>query len=233
MTITAILPCRKGSERVPQKNVRQFVSSGESLLTLKLAQLSHLDFVDEILLSTNDDEVVEQAQSLGMLKLRIDSRPEKLCQSDTNLQDLISYLGANVAPGEFLWTHATSPFVGPQLYRDAFSAFTSGRDAGFDSLVAVEKYQDFFLFQGKPVNFGLDGNFWPRTQDLRSLFRITSGLFIGSSDLLEKSRNRIGARPLLFELTGEAALDVDWPDDFEKASAAFASSGLSAQGEGA
>lgn len=51
------LPCRKGSQRVPNKNTRSFAGIEGGLLRIKLEQLLACKKIDKIYLSS-DDEVV-------------------------------------------------------------------------------------------------------------------------------------------------------------------------------
>ena len=48
--VVAIVPVRKGSQRVPQKNVRPF--AGTTLLDLKLEVLKGISRVDDVVVST-------------------------------------------------------------------------------------------------------------------------------------------------------------------------------------
>ena len=54
----AFLPCRKGSQRVPNKNTRTFAGIEGGLLRIKLEELLKAQLIDEIILSSNDDEVI-------------------------------------------------------------------------------------------------------------------------------------------------------------------------------
>lgn len=215
--LTALVPCRSGSKRVPGKNTRPFMPHGESLLSVKLGQLSELGFVDEIIVSTDDPDCIEIAKARLGSEIVIDHRPPRLAQDDTSLSELTEHLGAIAGGEQFLWTHVTSPFFSSVHYEEAHKVYSSQAISGHRSLMAVEKINDFIWFSGQPLNFGSDDEFWPRSQDLTPAFRVTSGLFMGPTALLRDSRNRISADPLLFEVRGPVALDIDWPDDFEEA----------------
>lgn len=214
MQINVILPCRAGSERVRDKNTRPFTADGRSLLEVKLQHLTELNFVDEVVISTNDAEVVRQATSFSSQKLRVDKRPDSLCASSTRIQDLASYLGKVVGSEHFLWTHVTSPFFGPENYEKGFSLYSDGLGLGFDSLVSVTEIQDFLFFQDEPLNFGDERNYWPRTQDLEPALRVNSAAFIGPTWLLAERNNRIGDHPFFMKVDRLSSLDVDSYDDF-------------------
>ncbi|MDA8580098.1 hypothetical protein N9K72_03895 [Pontimonas sp.] len=215
--VSVLLPCRAGSSRVAGKNTRPFGPRGESLLEIKLKQVIELSFVHEVILSTNDPVCVDIGQRVAGDLLTVDHRPEHLCLDTTSLSDLTRHFGA-IASGEyFLWTHVTSPFFGQTAYKRGYEAFLRAINKGHDSLLAVEPMQDFLIFRDKPMNFGQPENYWPRTQDLESFHRVTSGLFIGGTADLLAHGARAGNRPLFFEVTGPEALDIDWPQQFQMA----------------
>ena len=92
MSISIFLPTRRGSQRVRNKNTRAFSNYKGGLLELKLKQLLQLD-VEEIILSTNDEESIRIAESfIENEKLKIVVRPDELCSSKTKLTDLIEYV---------------------------------------------------------------------------------------------------------------------------------------------
>lgn len=224
--ITVILPCRAGSERVPNKNTRPFTQDGLSLLEVKLYQLLELPTDIRILLSTNDDLCIEIAERLSDSRILIDARPNHLARASTPLEELIEYFGSICDTELFLWTHVTCPFFGSGLYQASIEQFVSNRPLGFDSLLAVERIQDFLYFNSSPLNFGELENFWPRTQDILPAHRVTSSVFLGPTRMMSVEKNRVGSSPVLFEVNHLASIDIDWQEDFDfarKLWAAFSS----------
>ena len=215
--LTAFVPCRAGSKRVSRKNTREFTPDGESLLAVKLDQLSKLSFVDEILVSTDDPECAEIARAKLGSTVRIDRRPAKLAQDSTPLADLIEHFGSITRGERFLWTHVTSPFFSVKHYERAYQMYLARDSQTQVSLMAVEKIRDFLWFRGQPLNFGSSDDFWSPSQSLEPAFRVTSGLFLGPTDLLRNTKNRICSDPLLFEVHGSAAFDIDWAFQFDEA----------------
>ena len=55
--VTAIIPAKKNSVRCPKKNVTRF--SDSSLLALKIKQLKSCKNLDRIIVSTDDDDAVD------------------------------------------------------------------------------------------------------------------------------------------------------------------------------
>lgn len=69
MKITAVIPIRKGSQRVKDKNLRPFGDT--SLMELKLSSLLKVPELDAIVVNTNSDEAIEITKRyMGGVKFR-------------------------------------------------------------------------------------------------------------------------------------------------------------------
>ena len=75
--ITALIPVKKTSDRIKDKNIRRF--SDTSLFVLKLKQISSLSCFDRLIVSTEDSELMKIAESYGF---QIHSRDKKYSTSE-------------------------------------------------------------------------------------------------------------------------------------------------------
>ena len=220
--ITVFLPCRAGSERIPNKNTKKFSGLKGGLLQLKLQQLLRVKSIDQIILSTNDPQVIKIGEEFAH-KVLIDVRPEELALSSTSTDDLIQYIPKIVTKGHVLWTHTTSPFIDEDIYDKAISLYSSNlRSGSCDSLMSVTRLQAFLWNKKGSVNYDRKVEKWPRTQTLDELFEINSGIFINSIDNYLEFKDRIGVNPYLMNIEGYKSFDIDWPVDFELAEMIFA-----------
>lgn len=219
MTMIAFLPCRAGSQRVPLKNTRPFADNPEGLVGLKLDQLLKAGAIDQVVLSSNDPVVIAIGEKrLGVAggRLVIDHRPDHLCSSATSTDEVIAYVPQIVAAGDVLWTHVTSPFFDHEEYDAAVAAYGAARAAGsHDSLMGVTRLSTFLWNEDGPINYDRTVEKWPRTQTLRPLFEVNSAIFIAPIESYRRRSDRIGDRPLLYEISKDKTVDIDWPDDFE------------------
>jgi len=222
MKITAFLPCRAGSERVPKKNTRTFAGVEGGLLRIKLQQLIDCELIDSIVLSTNDQEVIDIAEIIADNKVIIDRRPEHLATSSTSTDDLVKYVPSLVSEGAVLWTHVTSPFVDAVIYNKAIAIYKKKLKSGEnDSLMSVMALRTFIWDKNGAVNYDREKEKWPRTQTIDPLFEIDSGIFIAGADIYRDLDDRIGRNPYLFENSKIDAFDIDWEDDFFIAEAIY------------
>ena len=214
--IIAFLPMRKGSQRVKNKNIKDFAGVKGGLTFIKISQLLKSKKIDKIIVSTNDEEVKNIALSFNSSKISIDDRPEHLASSETSTDDLVKYVPTIINGGIVLWTHVTSPFVNETIYDDMIEKYLDETD-NFDSLMSVTKIQKFLWDKTKPINYDKSKEKWPRTQTIEPIFEVNSGAFIADIEVYKSLNDRVGDKPYLYELSEKEAFDIDWKDDFELA----------------
>lgn len=223
MSIAVFLPTRKGSERVKNKNTRKFSDFEGGLLELKLLQLKHLN-VEEVILSTNDEESLKVAKTLqkDFPNLKIDLRPDHLASSSTSLTDLINYVPEITGCDHIIWTHVTSPMVDATTYQESIDRYEEAIKNGHDSLMSVLPFQNFLWKKEFNDIINREGELrWPRTQDLAILYEINSAIFITPRNIYKEKMDRVGDNPYLFEMNKLNSLDVDWEEDFKIAEAVY------------
>lgn len=215
--ITVFLPCRKGSERVKNKNTRPFAGVIGGLVRIKLEQLIQVTGIDHIVLSTNDEEVKAIGRSLAHPKIHIDGRPEHLATSRTSTDELIVYVPSIIATGTVLWTHVTSPFIGASDYAEMIAVYQKALGEGHDSLMTVTKLQKFLWNEHGPINYDREQEKWPRTQTLPPLYEIDSGAFMAEIEVYQHFQDRVGQKPKLFVQEEQKSFDIDWEENFRMA----------------
>ncbi len=213
--ISFFLPTRKGSERVINKNTRPFAGIEGGLVENKIKQILAAKRIDEIIFSSNDEKCLEVAQKYTSdSRMKIIERPEELCLSSTNLQDLICYVPTITDAEHILWGHVTTPLAGAEEYDKAIEKYLYNLSAGYDSLVGVTELKNFLLNkEGQVINNTTDIP-WPRTQDLEVLYEINHTIFLAKRDVYIEQKNRLGKKVLLHVMDEICSKDIDWEDDF-------------------
>lgn len=220
MDLAVFLPCRAGSQRVRQKNVRPFAGVQGGLLQIKMQQLIGIPEVRVIMVSTNDPLVVQVVRQFDDPRIVIDDRPEELASSSTSTDELIRYVPTVLHAGHILWTHVTSPFVSADVYQSAIGAYQEALRKGYDSLMSVTPMQKFIWDTNGPL-YDISRENWPRTQTIAPLYEVNSAVFLAAASVYEKQGNRIGSKPFLYEMNHEIAFDVDWEHEFSMAEQMF------------
>ncbi|WP_300345375.1 hypothetical protein [Nesterenkonia sp.] len=217
--ITAVVPCRAGSERVKNKNTRPFAGYGHGLLELKLSQLADVDELDEIIVSTNDPVVADYAEKFSAshdARVTVMERPDELGRSSTPMSRFIQYLGTLRETGTMLMTHVTHPFVTAETFRELIASWRQAAASGHDSLLTVTKLHTFLWdAQGRPYNYDAAAERWPRSQDIDPLYEINHVAYLIGFPTVRSTGDRVGENPFMHQMSGEAVMDIDWEDQFQ------------------
>ena len=214
--VNVFLPMRAGSERIPRKNTKPFANIEGGLCKIKLEQLVKCNFVERIIVSTDDPEVKKISKCINSKKIDLLSRPVELAVSSTSTEALIEH-AADIMPNEhIMWTHVTSPFIDSNIYDWIIETYFNNLQR-FDSLMTVTKVQKYIWNDAGALNYDISVEKWPRTQTLSPLWEINSGAFITSREIYQGKKDRIGYTPYLFQLENEIGFDIDWPSDFKTA----------------
>jgi CMP-N-acetylneuraminic acid synthetase len=222
--IVFFIPTRKGSERVIDKNTRDFAGIKGGILKVKIQQILDLKLPYDIVISTNDEKTKELANSFNDSRIKVINRPEELCLSSTNISEFISYIPSIIPTGNVFWLHATAPFVTTKTYLDAIEKYQN-LSSKFDSLISVTKIQQFIWDpeNNQCINHDRSTLKWPRTQDLKPLYEINHAFYINSIENYHRFKDRIGEKPFYYELNKLEAFDIDWDEDFKVAEQIYVS----------
>jgi CMP-N-acetylneuraminic acid synthetase len=212
--LTCFLPCRSGSERIPKKNTRPFANFNFGLVELKVSQLLSCDSIDEIIVSTDDKEIINYVERLNNAKLIVHCRAACLSSSETSTDQLVAHALSLIPEGDILWTHVTSPFINESIYEKIINSYKINLSQGYDSLMTVNELYGFLWKNGQPFNYDKTREKWPRTQTLEPIFEINNGAFLASAHVYKEQNDRIGVNPYFFKLDKIEGHDIDWPEDF-------------------
>jgi len=208
--LTALVPMKAHSERVPNKNIRDF--AGKPLYYYILNALSRSKYIKEIYVNT-DSEIISRGAPKVSRKVKIIKRPQKLIGDYVSMNDIIAYDLSQIDNKYFLQTHTTNPLLTTKTINRAIETFFQN-SREYDSLFSVTRLQvRLYDKDGKPINHNPKEP--PITQNLQPMFEENSNLYIFSKDSFKKRHNRIGEKSYLFEINKIEAIDIDTMDDFK------------------
>lgn len=214
--IAAIVPMRHESERVPGKNYRPL---GDRPLFHHIIQtLLDVPAIATVVIDTDSDLIREQANE-AFPSVRVIERPERLRGGMVPMNDVLRHDVGEVEADLYLQTHSTNPLLRAATVASAIDRLVSASDA--DSLFGVTRLQTrLWTADGRALNH--DPSVLLRTQDLPPVFEENSCLYLFGAESLERRGNRIGERPILFEIERDEAWDIDEEVDFQIAEALYA-----------
>lgn len=207
--LVALAPMRHDSERVPGKNYRLF--AGKPLYHRIVESLLACGRVDQIVIDTDSPVIMEDA-ARHFPTVHLVERPARLRKGETPMNDILLH-DVDLFPAQFyLQTHSTNPLLRPDTITKAVDCFLE-RHPERDSLFTVTRlFKRLWSEALTPINH--DPAVLLRTQDLPPVYEENSNLFLFTAQSLRHRGNRIGQRPMLFEMDREEAWDIDEEIDF-------------------
>ena len=214
--IVAFVPMRHKSERVPGKNYRNF--AGKPLFHSILISLLKCYCVEEIVIDTDSPAIMKDV-SKKFPQVKLLQRPDHLRDGSVPMNDVLAWDVSQVEADFYLQTHSTNPLLRTETIEKAIEFFLR-HYPHCDSLFSVTKLQTRLWDQNiRPVNH--EPKILLRTQDLPPIYEENSNLYIFTRDSLEKNKNRIGRKPVIFEIDRREAIDIDEELDFQIAEFLF------------
>lgn len=215
--ITALLPMKGHSERVPNKNLRDFCA--RPLYHHVMDSLLASKHIKQVVINTDSETIAGDAKK-HFGRVRIIDRPEEIRGDFVEMNTIIGYDLSQCGGEHFLQTHSTNPLLTTATIDKAIERYFEGMGE-HDSLFSVTRWQTrFYDKEGKPVNHNPKELL--RTQDLPPLYEENSNIYIFSKDSFIKAGNkRIGLKPQMFQMDRLEAIDIDEESDFLMAGAIY------------
>jgi CMP-N-acetylneuraminic acid synthetase len=163
--IAAIIPARGGSKRLPRKNILPF--AGRPLLVWSIAAAVAAPSLDDVWVTTDDDEIADVAKAYGAKVIR---RPPELAADTSSTFDAIVHaLGAIRIEGfdvEAVATlQPTNPLRPVSMIEEAVMRF---RSVSCDSLISVSQ---------RPLKTGrIEGDYFVPSYPFGQQSRLTAPL---------------------------------------------------------
>ena len=207
--VIALVPMRHHSQRVPGKNYR--VLAGKPLFHHILDTLLNCPRIDEIVVDTDSPTILAVLEK-GYPMVKQLERPAHLRAPEVAMNEVLLY-DTHQFEGDFYFqTHSTNPLLRSETISSSIDQFL-GNYPSFDSLFSVTRKQIRLWNQlTQPINH--NPNILLQTQDLPPVYEENSCMYIFSRRILEERRNRLGNRPLMFEIPVAEAWDIDEETDF-------------------
>lgn len=210
MKITAVIPVRKGSQRVKDKNLRPF--AGTTLLDVKIKSLLQVPEIDSIIVNTNSEAAIEFVEEeYAGTKVTFHRREEYYASSQCSGSDFFKHLGEVTDTDIFIYAPCTSPFVKPETFSACIKKFLEDK-GDHDCVSTVSSVKEFLWLDGKAMNY--DPLNAPNSQNLPDVVALNFGATVVKRKDLIKNHNIIGKKPDFVITSDIEAVDIDTPLDF-------------------
>ena len=211
--LVAVIPIRKGSQRVKHKNFRSF--GGKNLLIHKIEMLKKIEFLDEIIINTDSDKAISIAKEYNVKYFK---RDKYFASSQCLNSDFWKNIADNTDSEYIMFTNCTSPLIKLNTYEEIISVFKKNIVKNkFNSLNTVTEIKEFLFKDNKPMNFKL--NQTPNSQNLPDIVKLNFAINILKTKQMSYEKSLIGKKPYLFKLNEIEGLDIN--SEFEFSFAEF------------
>lgn len=216
--IAAVVPARKGSVRLPNKNGLPF-GDQDSLIAWKIAQLKQVLPADKIYLSTEaeDYKAIGQAAGVNIQHRSAELADERISPFSEVLHGVVSEI-----PHEHIaWCTVTSPLMSPGEYARAFELYNAHVIRGsHDSLMGVNLLKEYLWEEHKSLNYDASANHI-YSQHLPNIYRLTNSIHMRDRESILRQRYHTGQNPYKLKLSKLAGIDIDHQEDYDMAVALY------------
>lgn len=207
-TIIAILPLRKGSQRIKNKNFKKL--NKKPLCYWIIKNLKKSKKIKKVIIST--DYAFSKFKGLVDDKIILHARPKKLsnnCSMNLVIKDVLEKFNFD----NFIQVHATSPNLNYRTLDKAINFYFKNYRK-YDSIFSVTPIKKRLWSKNlMPINHNPSEN--PTTQNLKTILEENSAFYIFTRKSFYLSDNRIGIKPKAFPLSLEESFDIDTKEEFK------------------
>jgi CMP-N-acetylneuraminic acid synthetase len=213
MKVLALLPMKGNSERVPNKNLRDF--AGKPLYHRTMNVLISSNYIEKVVVNTDSEIIKKDLFENFKDHVIVIDRPQEIRGDMVSMNKIIEHDIHQVEADFYIQTHSTNPLLKTTSVNSAVEKMAVLSDKGvYDSVFSVTKLQTR-LYKGNGEAYNHDPNELLRTQDLEPLFEENSNFYIFTKEsFVNSGGKRIGVSPFMFEIDKIEAVDIDEPQDF-------------------
>ena len=204
MKVVAFLPAKGTSQRIPSKN--QKLLNGKPLFLHTLEKLVSCDFIDEVYLDTESDDMLNYASYLNYIPLK---RDPALATNKTDGHQMFFNEVSQVDADIYIQILGTSPFIKKETIKKGIDILINHSE--YDSVVLVKKDKQYLWNEDQPI---YDKHHIPNSIDLPDTIIETMGLYIVRKEAALNLKMRYGDHTYLLEADPLEAIDVNFPEDF-------------------
>ncbi|MDT0558054.1 acylneuraminate cytidylyltransferase family protein [Ichthyenterobacterium sp. W332] len=218
--IVALLPMKGNSERVKNKNLKDF--AGKPLYHRTMETLLGSKYINSVIVNTDSEDIKADIKRNFNDNVIIIDRPYSIKGDYVSMNRIIEYDISIVNADIYIQSHSTNPLLSVESLNKAMEKmFEIVKSNTYDSLFSVTKWQTR-LYKEDASAYNHNPKELLRTQDLEPLFEENSNFYIFTKSSFDSAgKKRIGSKPYLFEIDKIEAVDIDEPQDFVIAESLF------------
>jgi CMP-N,N'-diacetyllegionaminic acid synthase len=214
-SILAIVPARGGSKRLPQKN--KLFLAGKPLLLWTLDAAKQSRYIDRIIVSSDDDQIIDHAtkEGVGVIK-----RPKKYSSDTASSYDVVSH-ALKKSEEKYDYIILLQPTSPLRTGADIDNAILLLEMKNADAVISVTESDHSPLWQNTLPENGDMSQFLRqevlniRSQDLPTYYRLNGAVYIcRRTRLLEEKTFFLKDNIYSFIMPQHHSIDIDAKYDF-------------------
>lgn len=212
--VIAVVTARKNSKRIPGKNNLKL--NGKSLVQIALEQALDSEFIDHVILSSDDNELEKYCSHHERIIWAL--RPEELAQDKTSSAEVLEYVIRNYDENDiFVLLQPTSPLRRSYDIDECIKKALQSKSKTCLSvcLTEVPLQWCFTSLDGSISKMPLVKEGARRSQDYANSYRINGAVFVFSKQIIENNSAVVDQNTLYYEMPRELSVDIDTYEDYE------------------
>ncbi|MES2427304.1 MAG: pseudaminic acid cytidylyltransferase [Bacteroidota bacterium] len=213
----AIITARGGSKRIPRKNIKDFL--GSPIIKYSIDAALGAGCFDEVMVSTDDDEIASIALSLGakvpFLRSK-DNSNDNATTANVVTEVLSSYKSLGIEFEYVCCIYPTAPFVIAQKLNNAYNKLVESKAK---TLVPVVSF-GFPILRSFKIENGMVKMNWPehmlsRSQDLPPAYHDCGQFYFLNTEAFLQSKQLFTDFTIPYEMPESEVQDIDNEEDWK------------------
>lgn len=213
----AIVTARGGSKRIPRKNIKDFC--GKPILAYSIEAAIKSEIFDEVMISTEDDEIAEIAQKYGAVfpfRRSQETAGDHAMTIDVMLEVVNEYKKRGIELESVCCIYPTAPFITAEKLRKANELFDK---CNADAVIPVVKFsfppQRCFIVNGEFMQYKWKEYELSRSQDLEPFYHDVGQFYFIKTDAMIKERSLVPQKTCPLIMDEMEVQDIDNYEDWE------------------
>lgn len=223
------IPARKGSKRVPAKNLRYI--GDKPLIAYAIECAKQSGCFDEIYVNSDSETLCDLGRAFGVEGYLRDPR---FASDEAKGDDFTADIMERLEPETLAMINPVCPLVTPDDVRSAVKAY---QESDCDTLISCEKTQMQVFFEGRGVNIDENAALEP-TQNNVPVYTLNWAVTVWNTKVFLETyramqKGYLGTNRLLFPIDPSHAVKISQEQDFKFAELLAMAGGMVASAGGA
>lgn len=217
MKALAVITARGGSKRIPRKNIKEFC--GQPIITYSIKAALESGVFEEVMVSTDDDEIAEIAKEAGAQVpfMRSEENANDFATTaDVIAEVLDSYKQCGKEFDAVCCIYPTAPFVTAEKLKNAMQLLTE-KEA--DSVLPVVRFsfppQRSVIMEDGFMKFKWPEHTLTRSQDLEPFYHDAGQFYCLNTNSFGEQKKMVMEKTVPIEMPDLEVQDIDTEEDWQ------------------